>query len=185
MEDNSEILKLISDYENLYEDDEANTSAIKSFLAQFSGEQLFDRKNFTGHITSSAYIINPKKDSLLLLRHKFLQRWLQPGGHVDNTDASLLQAALRESEEETGIAKTHLSLANKNIFNIDSHPIPANEKKQEPAHVHHDISFLFYCNINELHIDEHESTAGKWVAFSTLMNDAEYQPLIARIKSLI
>lgn len=185
MQHKNEISGMVQQYENIYKDEAERTAPIKKFLEKFDGGQLFNRKNFTGHITASAYIINPQKDSLLLLRHKAFNRWLQPGGHVDESDDTLLHAALRETEEETGIKEANLFVVSDTIFNVDSHIIPYHQKKDEPEHIHHDISFLFLCNISEINIDEEESTAGKWVTFAELANDGAYKNLIQKIKLLI
>jgi 8-oxo-dGTP pyrophosphatase MutT (NUDIX family) len=182
MEDKVEILELVQTYQNIYAEEAGHVLPLLDFLNNFAGEQLFDRKNFVGHLTASSYIINPQKDSLLLLKHKFLNRWLQPGGHIDPSDSSLVNAALREAEEETGIAASGLQLINTNIFNVDSHTIPPNGKKNEPQHVHHDVSFLFLCDTIKINIDEAESTAGKWVPFSELKEDTSYERIIKKIK---
>src|SRR5271157_2219076 len=65
--------------------------------------QLFHRKNFAGHITASGFVLSPDGKKLALVRHKFLDRYLQPGGLVEETDQSALAAALREILEETDI----------------------------------------------------------------------------------
>src|ERR1044071_1732845 len=57
-----------------------------------------------GHVTSSAAVLDASGQRTLLIFHRKLQRWLQPGGHVESTDADLAAAALREAVEETGIA---------------------------------------------------------------------------------
>ena len=66
---------------------------------------MFDRKNFVGHITGSAIIFDYKNSKVLLIKHIILQRWLQPGGHIEKTDASILDGVYREIFEETNIAK--------------------------------------------------------------------------------
>jgi 8-oxo-dGTP pyrophosphatase MutT (NUDIX family) len=184
MENSSDILTLVEDYRKTFTDEVERTSSIVNFVDSFDGFDLFDRNNFTGHVTASAYIINTEKDALLLLKHKALNRWLQPGGHVDATDASLVDAALREAEEETGIAKDKLSLVSKEVFYLDSHIIPANEKKQEAQHYHHDVGFLFTCSVTSININEAESTASKWVPFSQLLNEETFQRLIKKIRNL-
>src|SRR5437016_5383970 len=66
------------------------------------------RKQYApGHITVSAVVFNPDASSVLIIWHHRLQRWLQPGGHVeDNEDP--FGAAVRETEEETGIPQSSL-----------------------------------------------------------------------------
>ena len=90
------------------------------------------------HFTASALVLDSSGERALLLFHKKLQRWLQPGGHVEAFDASFLAAALREGLEETGLPALEAVL--ERLFDVDSHPIPAREN--EPAHTHHDMRFL-------------------------------------------
>lgn len=53
------------------------------------------------HVTASAIVLD-EVGQVLLLRHKRLGVWLQPGGHVDPGE-TVAEAALRETREETGI----------------------------------------------------------------------------------
>ena len=47
-------------------------------------------------------MLSPFHRSVLLVHHRKLGRWLQPGGHADG-EADLLQVALREAREETAL----------------------------------------------------------------------------------
>jgi 8-oxo-dGTP pyrophosphatase MutT (NUDIX family) len=183
MESKTQLIEMIEQYRKHFPGEKDRTIDILRFTEAFDGRALFDRKNFTGHITASAYILNNARDSLLLLKHKFLNRWLQPGGHVEYSDSSLIHAALREAEEETGITTSNLIIVEALIFDIDSHAIPANTAKMEPSHVHHDASFLFTCNIPYLiKIDHAESTAGKWISLSELSRDKSYGRILKKIQ---
>src|SRR4029079_19495585 len=66
-------------------------------------ENCFHRDNFYGHITASAWIIDQNSEKALLILHRKLNLWLQPGGHADN-DANVLAVAQREVEEESGLS---------------------------------------------------------------------------------
>ena len=52
------------------------------------------------HVTGSAIVVGPR--GVLLLKHKRLGIWLQPGGHIDEGETPWA-AALRETREETGL----------------------------------------------------------------------------------
>jgi len=109
-------------------------------------KQLFHRQNFAGHITASGFVLSADHKKLALVKHKFLNRYLQPGGHVEESDQNVLAAALREILEETDIQSCrHLPYhADPQLpMDIDTHEIPANPKKYEPKHLHHDFRFLF------------------------------------------
>lgn len=108
-------------------------------LLNLHGLNAFSNENFDdGHITGSAFVFDTNKNTLLLLHHKKLNRWLQPGGHSDGS-SDVLETAKREIYEETGITEIN---TNGKIFDIDIHLIPAKEGKH-PEHYHYDIRFLF------------------------------------------
>src|SRR5207249_5118 len=101
----------------------------------------WERSHFEpGHFTASAFILSPDLESLLLIFHDKLRRWLQPGGHVDPGDASPLETARREVSEEVGLVNTTSAPSSPAVFDIDIHLIPA--RAFEPAHEHFDFRFL-------------------------------------------
>lgn len=184
METKEEILELVNQYIKNFSDEKDSTVSLTRFVDAHTGDELIDRKNFAGHITTSAFIINENANALLLLKHKSLNRWLQPGGHVDATDASLTASALREACEETGLDTQDLELLSNSIFDINSHHIPENPRKQEPFHFHHDIRYLFKClHARPLNISLEESTDSKWILFEELDVDKDFGAVIKKIKA--
>jgi 8-oxo-dGTP pyrophosphatase MutT (NUDIX family) len=111
-----------------------------------------------GHLTASAWIVDTSRTHALLLHHRKLDRWLQPGGHVDG-EADLLRAAEREAQEETGLRALHV--ADPEIFDVDRHHIPA--RGTEPAHWHFDVRFLLVADSAELLAPSDESREVAWV----------------------
>src|SRR5262245_7885037 len=92
-------------------------------LADANGDP-FRRDHFApGHFTASAFILAPAGDALLLVHHAKLDRWLQPGGHVEADDVDLLAAARREALEEVGLADLPCEV--EGPFDLDVHTIPA------------------------------------------------------------
>jgi 8-oxo-dGTP pyrophosphatase MutT (NUDIX family) len=57
-----------------------------------------------GHITGSTLLLDSTGTRALLSLHPRLRRWVQLGGHCEDTDADIVAAARREAVEESGIA---------------------------------------------------------------------------------
>jgi 8-oxo-dGTP pyrophosphatase MutT (NUDIX family) len=119
----------------------------------------FVRDHFVpGHFTASGFVVSPDSRALLLIHHRKLGRWLQPGGHVEVSDADLVSAARRELGEEVGLED--LPLESAGIFDLDVHAIPA--LGSEPAHEHFDVRFLFRAASLELGTGGDQELA-RWV----------------------
>ncbi len=128
------------------------------------------RATAEGHVTGSAWILNHARTHALLLHHQKLNLWVQPGGHLDATDASPAAGAIREAIEETGIP--HLNLASEALFDVDVHAIPASTGKTgieriEPAHLHYDVRYLIIASDHRVTISE-ESLDAKWMLLEEL-----------------
>lgn len=104
------------------------------FVAAHS--DCFERSLAIGHMTASAWVVSPDRSQVLLVLHRKLGKWLQPGGHADG-NPDLRAVALQEVWEETGL---QAQLAQPEIFDIDVHRIPA--RAQDPDHLHYDVRFL-------------------------------------------
>jgi 8-oxo-dGTP pyrophosphatase MutT (NUDIX family) len=119
-----------------------------------------------GHFTASAFVLAPERDALLLILHGKLGLWLQPGGHVDDEDASLLAAARREVREEVGLGE--LELLEPAPLDVDIHDIPA--RKHEPPHQHFDVRFLFRARTRAVQAGSDAKDA-RWVPLAELAQD--------------
>ncbi len=122
----------------------------------------FERTLQIGHVTASGWVVSAQRDRVLLMHHRKLDRWFQPGGHCDG-ESDVVFVARKEVEEETGISDLKPLLDG--IFDIDIHLIPASSK--DPAHYHYDIRFLFEADPAQQLIINSESKDLKWV----LLND--------------
>jgi len=100
----------------------------------------FDRGIAEGHLTGSAVVVSADGERVLLLHHRKLDRWLQPGGHADPGETTGEAVALREALEETGIRGLALHPTAPRPLDVDVHDIPA--RGEEPAHQHLDLRYL-------------------------------------------
>lgn len=107
----------------------------------------FDRTYYDpGHITASAIVLSPDGESVVLVSHTRVGLWIQPGGHVEHDDSTLVDAARREVKEETGI--TLPKTKSPSLVRVDVHEIPP--FKNEPSHLHHDMTFGFRTDTRQI-----------------------------------
>ncbi|MEZ0229498.1 MAG: NUDIX hydrolase [Planctomycetota bacterium] len=122
------------------EKEKRDKAAIVALLAR--GARAFSRAEYEpGHITGSAFVLDDKEERVLLVHHGKLDRWLQPGGHAEGSEADAFAIALREATEETGIAGLMPHPTAARPFDLDVHRIP--ERPGQPAHDHHDVRYVF------------------------------------------
>lgn len=81
--------------------DEREERSVAAFLRAFDElADPFDQRLDVVHVTGSGIVVGRR--GVVLLKHKRLGIWLQPGGHIDPGETPW-DAALRESAEETGL----------------------------------------------------------------------------------
>jgi len=73
-----------------------------------------------GHITASAVVFDHTGEHTLLTLHPRVGLWVQLGGHCEEADPTLRDAALREATEESGI--TGLTISAEPVH-LDVHPV--------------------------------------------------------------
>lgn len=151
---------------------------------------LIDRKNFVGHFTASAFVISKKSKKVLMIYHKILKRYLQPGGHIEELDKNPLEASKRELFEETGINASLLEY--KCIytfdelvpFNISIHMIPESVEKNELAHYHYDLQYLFlYEGEMDISINLNEVNSYEWVEWKIFKQMPGYERIARKIEN--
>lgn len=145
------------------------------FLRLLADPAAFLRERLAGHFTGSAWLVSADGARVLLMHHRKLDRWLQPGGHADG-DADLAAVALREAEEETGLRDLHVESG---IFDIDAHRIPA--RGDVPEHMHYDVRYVIRTHGSEVPQGNAESLALAWVDIAALRDDPVIDPSIRRM----
>lgn len=146
-----------------------------------STPHCFERSHEAGHMTGSAWLLNPTGDKALLTLHHNLQRWMQTGGHADG-DPDTLRVALKEAEEESGI--TGIVPITEEIFDIDIHLIPARPAKGEPAHYHYDVRYLLRAPHEQYAISHESDDLAWWSAEDFGTRAAELDTSVLRMAEL-
>ncbi len=174
------LLKMLERYVAQHPDEAAVARQITDLVG--SSPDCFERTCRPGHITGSAWILSHDRTQCLLVHHRKLQRWLQPGGHADG-QTDIAAVALREAQEESGLQQLELQQQGKTLtpLDIDVHLIPArydpasedltSEKLLEEAHHHHhDIRFLFIAAKGQKLVLSPESNDLRWFSREALLD---------------
>lgn len=140
----------------------------------------FERTLEKGHVTASGWVVSPDRSMALLMHHRKLDRWFQPGGHCDG-NPSVEEVARKEVWEETGVRD--LELLKEGIFDVDVHLIPAN--KEFPAHYHYDIRFIFKADPFNALIINSESKDVQWIPVTDIEGYNNSESIIRMVRKTI
>lgn len=160
----------------LHADEKPTIDRYLSFIG--ARADCFSRSCLAGHVTGSAFVVNEALDKLLLVHHRKLDKWLQPGGHCERGESALM-AALREAREETGL-EGRVALGGA-LFDLDIHQIP--ERGREPAHYHYDARFLLIAREDEPVLSG-ESHALAWMSIAEALGRNPEQSMQRPLSSL-
>lgn len=147
------------------EEERAKAEILQKIREQ--GDALLYR-SAPAHFTSSALILNPGRTKTLLIFHRQFQSWTYPGGHADG-DGDLLEAAVREAKEETGLSDA-VPLSGE-ILSLDLLPVSENRKggRLVPAHTHLSASFVLLAGEEQpLHANPAETGGLCWTPVEKL-----------------
>jgi 8-oxo-dGTP pyrophosphatase MutT (NUDIX family) len=166
----SNIATTVSRYLDTYPAEKTGLEPLLTVL-DTGGEGILSRAGRPGHLTCSAAVLDGRGE-VLMVKHRILDMWLIPGGHIEPGDDSLLRAALRELDEETGVTWEDIAeLPDADVLpiDIDVHTIPANPAKSEPEHWHADFRYVIKADRPDTIAIQAEEVSGySWLMPSLL-----------------
>lgn len=159
--------------------DHAERRAIDVFLAEYDRlSEPFSKEADLVHVTGSAIVIGER--GVVLLKHKRLGLWLQPGGHVDAGETPW-DGALREAEEETGLtvgfADIDDVLGVPRLVHVDVH-------QAGRGHTHLDLRYLIDGGAGDPAPPEGESQEIGWFSWDEAIEQASDDRLKSALRSL-
>ena len=175
---NSDLVKKLEHFCTRHPDRASAAERILDFVK--STPVVFERSHAAGHITGSAWLLNPAGDKVLMTLHRKLKRWLQPGGHADG-QTDTLAVALREAEEESGIPG--ITPVSEDIFDVDIHLIPA--RPGEEAHYHYDIRYLLRAPHEQFSVSDESEALEWWSAADFATRKKETDGAVLRMATMI
>jgi len=116
------------------------------------------------HVTGSALIVGPR--GIVLLHHRRLGIWVQPGGHVDPGETPW-EAARREGTEETGLMLAPFDDA------VPPHLAHVDVHDGGRGHTHLDLRYLFRGGDDDPTPPPEESQQVAWFDWSAALAQAE------------
>ncbi len=169
----------IARYEPFNEQEARDKAVILRFLEE--NEDAFLRENLIAHMTASAWVVNPKRDRVLMVYHRIYDSWSWTGGHADGEE-DLLAVALREVTEETGV--THVRPVSKDIFSLETLTVDGHEKRGEyvPSHLHLNLTYLLEADDTEaLRVCEDENKGVAWFGLDEALRASTEPWFVKRI----
>jgi len=148
--------------------DEREAVSIERFLAAFDALAApLDQESDPIHVTGSGVVVGSR--GVVLLEHKRLGIWLQPGGHID-PDETPWDAALRESREETGLVVSFAGPVDRNgvpeLIHVDVH-------EGGRGHTHLDLRYLIDGGDADPDPPEGESQHIDWFSWEVAVDRAD------------
>jgi 8-oxo-dGTP pyrophosphatase MutT (NUDIX family) len=129
------------------------------------------REHEPGHLTASALVLDESGANVLLTLHPRVGRWIQLGGHCEESDETVLDAALREATEESGIAGLRVDSG---LLSAHTHPITCS--LGVPTR-HLDLQFLVWAPDDAAVVRSVESVDLAWWPLDGLPAGAEHETL--------
>ena len=156
------MLKKIEAYLPKNEQEEMDRALMLDFLRRHDDAYL--RTNRLAHMTASAWVTDPSRSRVLMVYHNIYDSWSWCGGHADG-ERDLLQVALRECREETGLEDVRPVM--EDIFSLECLTVDGHEKRGAyvSSHLHLNVTYLLEADEQQaLHGKPDENSGVRWFA---------------------
>ena len=124
---------------------------------------IYLRTNELVHITASSWIVNASRSKVLMAYHNIMQSWAWLGGHADG-ETDLLQVALREAREESGVK--NIRPVSEELYSVEMLTVDGHVKrgKYVNSHLHLNATYLLEADeTDELFVKADENSGVRWI----------------------
>ncbi len=159
-------IKSIERYEPCNEQEKKDKEIILRYSKIFN--DILTRENEIIHITSSGFVVNKNRDKVLMVYHNIYNSWAWTGGHADG-DEDLLNVAMREVKEETGVE--NIKPITKDIISIDMLTVFGHIKNSKyiASHLHASVAYLIEADERDLlKVKLDENSGVKWIPINEI-----------------
>jgi 8-oxo-dGTP pyrophosphatase MutT (NUDIX family) len=134
------------------------------------------RDNPAGHITASTLVLDEGGCHVLLTLHPRVGKWIQLGGHCEDADTTVREAAAREAREESGIADLTFD---PDLLTVHTHAVTCPDGVQTR---HLDLRFLAWARPNSFIVRSAESADLRWFPVEELPRDTDRESVVRMIE---
>lgn len=156
-----ELREKIEKYQPYNEQEAKDKQTMLKYIDTF--EDVLTRNNEFGHFTASAWTLNQARTKVLMVYHNIYQSWAWTGGHADG-ESNLLEVAIRELKEETGVK--NVKVLNDNIFSLEIICVNGHVKRGKYISSHQHLNLTYLLEVDEkeiLKMKEDENSGVKWI----------------------
>ena len=176
--------KQIEDFKPFNTQEKVGKKTILEYI-DLIGDGILDRSSKLAHLTSSGFIMNRELTKTLMIHHNIYDSWGWTGGHADG-DRDLLEVAIKEATEETGISR--IAPLTEEMITLDIIPVPAHIKRGEyvNVHLHLNVTYVLIASEDEaLTIKEDENSGVKWISLEDFEKEVDEPEMIPIYKKII
>lgn len=185
-----ELREKIEKYQPYNEKEAKDKQTMLKYIDTF--EDVLTRNNEFGHFTASAWTLNQERTKVLMVYHNIYQSWAWTGGHADG-ESNLLEVAIRELKEETGVK--NVKVLNDNIFSLEIICVNGHVKRGKYISSHQHLNLTYLLEVDEkeiLKMKEDENSGVKWINLEDVekasnekwMIENVYQKLNNKLKNM-
>ena len=185
-----ELREKIEKYQPYNEKEAKDKQTMLKYIDTF--EDVLTRNNEFGHFTASAWTLNQERTKVLMVYHNIYQSWAWTGGHADG-ESNLLEVAIRELKEETGVK--NVKVLNDNIFSLEIICVNGHVKRGKYISSHQHLNLTYLLEVDEkeiLKMKEDENSGVKWINLEEVekasnekwMIENVYQKLNNKLKNM-